>query len=103
MGANTDITDMVEMYRETLREAGMPQPPAPTEKIEAIQCPVNIRKESLVLSSKTNSIQCNIDIDVSAIIEIRLKRKDEILAHKSQEVQKVGIKQSLEIPLESHR
>ena len=56
MGANTDITEMVEMYRETLREAGMPQAPAPTEKVEAIQCPVNIRKESLILSNKTNSI-----------------------------------------------
>ena len=24
MGANTDITEMVEMYRETLRDSGLP-------------------------------------------------------------------------------
>ena len=53
MQNNTDITDMVDMYRETLRGAGLPQPPAPTEKVEAITCPVNIRKESLVLNATT--------------------------------------------------
>ena len=36
MGANTEITDMVEQYRTTLRDAGMPQAPAPTEQIDTI-------------------------------------------------------------------
>ena len=36
MGANTDVTDMVEQYRQTIREAGVPQAPAPTEQIDTI-------------------------------------------------------------------
>ena len=83
MGANTDITDMVEMYRETLRESGLPQAPAPTEKVEAIHCPVNIRKESLILSNKGKNISCIVDIDVSALVEVRLNRNNEILALKT--------------------
>ena len=82
MGANTDITEMVEMYRETLRESGLPQAPAPTEKVEAIQCPVNMRKESLILGSE-GKISCFVDIDVSALVVVRLKRKNEILALKT--------------------
>ena len=57
MQNNTDITSMVDLYRETLREAGLPcQAPAPTEKVEAIKCPVNTRKEPLTYNNETSCI-----------------------------------------------
>ena len=103
MSANTDVTGIVERYRESLREAGLPQAPAPTEKVEAIKCPVNIRKESLILNSETGTISCVVDIDVPAVIEVRLKKKpaEEILAHTREQLESVGIRQPLEIQLKS--
>ena len=104
MQNNTDITSMVDLYRETLREAGLPcQAPAPTEKVEAIKCPVNIRKESLTYNNETSCIECLIDNDLSAVVEVRLKKNKELIARTGQEVLETGIQQRLRIDLMSDR
>ena len=104
MRNNTDITSMVDLYRETLREAGLPcQAPAPTEKVEAIKCPVNIRKESLTFDNGTSCIKCLIDNDLSAVVEVRLKKNKEVIARTGLEVLETGIQQRLQVDLMSDR
>ena len=50
IGANSDVTSAIEMHRQALREGGFVQPPAPTETIRTIRCPVNLRKDSVRLT-----------------------------------------------------
>jgi len=47
VGANADVTSAIEAHRQALREGGIVQPPAPTETLKSIHCPVNLKKESI--------------------------------------------------------
>lgn len=49
IGANSEVTLAIEAHRQTLREGGIVQPPAPTESLTTIDCPVNLRKDSIRL------------------------------------------------------
>ena len=101
MGANTDVTDLVEEYRQTIREAGIPQAPAPTEQIDTIQCPVNIRRASLLLKTKPLSLSCLIDNNTETMLKVQLKRKEKTIADKSIKIEKTGIEHHIEIALAS--
>ena len=93
IGANSEVTTAIEAHRQALREGGIVQPPAPTESLTTIECPVNLRKDSIRIvgaessskttsnlnndkslsgndddSSSTLSILCNLDIQIESLL-----------------------------------
>ena len=72
IGANAEITTAIEAHRQALREGGIVQPPAPTETIKTIHCPVNLRKETIKLVSWRQRVQveCRLDLEMPSLVEL---------------------------------
>ena len=94
IGANSEVTNAIEAHRQALRDGGFVQPPAPTETVETIECPVNLRKDSIrILGASDNksnngdksieetldecklSILCSLDTEVESLLEVVVIRK----------------------------
>ena len=100
-----------------MREGGVVQAPAPTESLTTIECPVNLRKDSIrILGSESQdlsrdkslgeeaedsklSILCNLDIQIESILEVSLKRKGKLIRRRMVRVNERGIGVSVLVDL----
>ena len=119
IGANSEVTTAIEAHRQALREGGIVQPPAPTESLTTIECPVNLRKDSIRIvgaesssdnddksiggdeedTSSTLSILCNLDIQIESLLEVNLIRKGNRIRRRIMRINQRGIGVSVLVDL----
>ena len=81
MGANIDITSVIDAHRQVLREGGIVQAPAPTENAVAIECPINMRRDSIRVTKRAEpaegvyKVTCLVDLDEPALLRVKLSRR----------------------------
>ena len=115
------MTTAIEAHRQALREGGIVQPPAPTESLTTIECPVNLRKDSIRIlgaeksdvtsgsahdksmgeqaESSKLSILCNLDIQIESLLEVSLIRKGNRIRRRMVRINERGIGVSVLIDL----
>ena len=80
MGANADVTEVIDAHRQALRDGGIVQAPAPTENAVTIECPVNLRKETIRITKRAEPAQgvykvtCTLDIKTSSRLKVEVFR-----------------------------
>ena len=90
IGANSEVTSAIEAHRSSLREQGIVQPPAPTETLKTVECPVNLRPSSIAIlereenqetpgcqkrSSSSISLTCRVDVRFTASLAVTVLRE----------------------------
>ena len=111
------MTGAIEAHRAALRENGIVQSPAPIETVKTIDCPVNLRKDSLRILGSTNdpnstdkdlgevadesqlSVLCSLDIECESQLEVSVYRKKQIIRSRKMRISECGIGVSVLVDL----
>lgn len=93
------------------------QSPAPIETVKTIDCPVNLRKDSLRILGSTNdpnstdkdlgevadesqlSVLCSLDIECESQLEVSIYRKKQIIRSRKMRISECGIGVSVLVDL----
>ena len=98
MGANQDVTDVIDQHRQALRDGGIIQAPAPTEKAVTIEFPVNLKRDSVRLTKRVEpaegvyKVTCSLDMQTPIYLQVKLFRKFKSSSAFFTEIEKINTK-----------
>ena len=59
------------------------QAPATSETVQTIDCPVNLRKDSVRLEKRPNLVlECSLDVQMESVLRVKVMRDGKLVYHR---------------------